>query len=261
MNNILSNSVRGALCAASAALAFGVGTPSYAGTVFLSGDTNVVNPLVGSFGVAVDPGNQQFFTNILQGGTNVVVQSSFDVGSVADAEFDFNSFYNSLSGVTSTIIDGSITPSVLSGADLLISFLPDDSFTAAEIGSLGDFLNNDGSIFFLGENGAFSQENARINEVLAELGSSLRITNDIFVSGFDTATGSQIASNPFTVGVSTFTYAAPSEVATVSGGTSLFFATTGQAFLAVETVPVPEPINVTGLLVLGLGWLLKRQMG
>ncbi|MBD2505397.1 P-loop NTPase family protein [Anabaena azotica] len=260
----LSNSIKGALCVASAMLALGVSVPSYAGTIFLSGDTNIVNPLVGSFDTPVDPGNVQFFTNILQNGTNVVVQSSNSgSSSVANAEFEFNSFYNSLPGVTSTIVSDPITESVLSDADLFISFLPDESFTAAEIESLSDFLNNGGSIFFLGENSNFPDENARINTALEGLGSNLRIVNDLFDSGFNTATGSQIASNPFTVGVNTFTYAAPSEVSTVSGGISLFFGTTGQTFLAVEnTTPVSEPSNVGGTVILAVlsGWLIKRQL-
>ncbi|QSJ15552.1 PEP-CTERM sorting domain-containing protein [Nostoc sp. UHCC 0702] len=260
----LSNSIKGALCAASAMLALGVSVPAYAGTIFLSGDTNIVNPLVGSSGQPVDPGNVQFFTNILQNGTNVVVQSNDNSDPfVANAEFEFNSFYNSLAGVTSTIVSSPITESVLSDADLFISFMPDESFAAAEIESLSDFLNDGGTIFFLGENFGFVDENARINTALAGLGSNLRIIDDSFDGGFNTATGSQIASNPFTVGVNTFTYAAPSEVSTVSGGTSLFFGTTGQTFLAVEnTTPVPEPSNVgSTVIVAGVGgWLIKRKL-
>jgi len=262
----LSNSIKGALCAASAMLALGISVPSYAGTIFLSGDTNIVNPLVGSSGEPIDLGNVQFFTNILQNGTNVVVQSNDNNDPlVINAEFEFNNFYNSLAGVTSTIVSSPITESVLSDADLFISFMPDESFTAAEIESLSDFLNNGGTSFFLGENSGFSDENARINTALAGLGSNLRIIDDLFDSGFNTATGSQIASNPFTVGVNTFTYAAPSEVSTVSGGTSLFFGTTGKTFLAVENItsvtPVTEPDAVVGTVVVGsIGWLIKRKL-
>ena len=52
------------------------------GIIFLSGDTNVTHALTGSFDVPIDPGNQQFFINILQGGAGVVVLETFHQGSV-----------------------------------------------------------------------------------------------------------------------------------------------------------------------------------
>ena len=50
----------------------------------------------------------------------------------------------------------------------------------------------------------------------------MRIINDLFDATFHTATGSQIAVDSFTAGATTFTYAAPSQVAMVDGGTFLF---------------------------------------
>ncbi|MEH2355800.1 PEP-CTERM sorting domain-containing protein [Nostoc sp.] len=254
--------IKRALCSASVILTFSIGSRSYAGTFIVSGDANIVNPLVASSNQLINPGNVQFFTNILEGGTNVIVQStsSGDDTAVEAIESEINSFYNSLTGVTSTIVNDLITPAVLSSADLFISSLPDDSFTDAEIASLGDFLENNGSIFFVGDNNNFQQENARINAALTSLGSSINILDtDIFDSGFNTATGSRIVSNPLTAGVNAFTYAGASEVV---GGTSLFLGLTRQTFLSVEnTTQVPEPSAIGGVLAIGsIGWLMKRKL-
>lgn len=229
------------------AMAFGFGVNSANALLIVSGDGNITNPLVGS---GADAGNQQFFTNILQGGDSIVVlENTFTVPSGA-SDFDLfvNTFYNSLSGVTSSIISGTVTGAQLAGADLFVAATPDDAFSASEITALANFLAGGGSIFLLGENNAFSTHNAFINAVLAGLGSGMSIIDDVFDSGFHTATGSQIALDPLTAGVATFTYAAPSRV---SGGTTLFFGTGGQAFVAYEgVVAVPEPST---LLLLGSG--------
>ena len=259
----------------SGAIAFavfaGVSTPSYAGTIFLSGDSNIVNPLVGLGVVGIDTGNQRFFTNILQGGTRVVVDG--DISSLARSsssgknfDGDINSFYNSLPGVTSSIVTGTITPSDISGANLFVSLVPARSFTTVELQSLSNFLESGNSLLFLGENSNFSSENSIINNELNALGSNLRIVNDLFDSGFNTAVGSQIASNSFTTGVTTFTYAAPSRVSVVTGGTNLFFGLNGEAFVAYEAnkTAIPEPSSTPGILafgaVLGAGVALKRQL-
>ena len=65
---------------------------SSAGTIFVSGDTNIVNPLVGSSGQPVDPGNVQFFKNVLGSGNTVLVLESTSVGSVNNADGDLNDF-------------------------------------------------------------------------------------------------------------------------------------------------------------------------
>jgi hypothetical protein len=64
--------------------------------------------------------------------------------------------------------------------------------------------------------------------------------------------GGQIAVNTFTAGVTSFRYAAPSQVA---GGTNLFFGTQQQPFVAYQsTGAVPEP-EAYGMLLAGLGLL------
>lgn len=228
--------------------------------LFLSGDTNITNPLTGSSGVAIDTGNQKFFTNILQGGQNVAVLQSTWGGSVGSAYTDVNTFYNSLPGVTSTVISGTINS--LAGYDLLVAPLPDHAFAASEISVFSNFLAQGGSIFFTGENSdiSFVMSNSVINTVLAALGSGMSIKSSIFDSGFHTATGAQIAADLFTAGVSTFTYAAPSEVL-LGGGTPLFFGTQDQTFLSYEqtsNVPIPAAFWIFGSGLLGLLGIRRR---
>lgn len=240
-----------------AVLILTVGSAQADMTVFVSGDSNIINPLSGSYGSGVDAGNQQFFTNILAGGTSVaILDTSYKDVSAANWAAEMDTHYDGLVGVGSTVFTGTVTAAQLSGVDLFISLLPDDDFTAEEIAVMTSFIYGGGDIFFLGENSNLSNYNARINSALTGLGSSLSIVNDAFDSGWNTATGSQIASDPYTAGVSTFTYGAPSQVPVVVGGTTLFSGTGGQPFVAYEVVPVPVPgallLGILGLSVAGV---------
>lgn len=242
------------------AVSFVLGINAVNAELFLSGDTNITNPLTGSSGAAIDTGNQKFFANILQGGNSVAVLKSTWTGSVGSAYTDVNTFYNSLPGVTSTVISGTINS--LAGYDLLVAPLPNNAFAASEITVFSNFLAQGGSIFFTGENNdiSFAMSNSAINAALAALGSGMSINPSIFDSGFNTAIGAQIAADPFTAGVGTFTYAAPSEVL-YGSGTPLFFGKGGQAFLSYEqtsNVPLPAAFWIFGSGLLGLLGIRRR---
>jgi hypothetical protein len=228
--------------------AFGISIHSASAELFVSGDANISNALVGQ-DTAVNTGNQQFFTNVLHGGSSVVVLQNNLSGGDNTSSF-INTYYSGLSGVTSTLYNGTVTSALLSGKNLFVAPMPDDAFTAGEISALSGFLAGGGSVFFLGEWSSFNAaRTGYINDALAGLGSALSISLAAIDLGYHTATGSQIAVDPFTAGVTSFTYAATSQV---NGGTSLFFALGEQPFVAYEGEAVPEPITI---LLLGLGLL------
>ncbi len=242
------------------AAAWLVSAPLAEADLFVSGDSNIADPLLGIYnGVpGVDTGNQQFFVNALGPGSSVaVLQSSivYGGGSASLCVTDVNQFYNSLPGKTSTIISGTI--SSLAGYNLLVAPLPDHSFTPSEINILRNFLLGGNSVFFLGENSdsAFTAANANINSDLIALGSSLQIIPDVVDPGWHTATGSQIAADPYTAGVSHCTYAAGSSV---SGGNYLLFGTAGQPFLTYTSIPEPSSLLLLGLYSLGAIGLRRK---
>ena len=244
------------------ALCLFVVLPSHAGLIVVSADANILNPVDGSGGVAVNAGNQQFLSNVLGLGTTTLVHDNCSgcAGSLTTAISAVNNYYNGLTGVSSSTLAGPITAASLAGIDLFVSILPATLYSASELSALSSF---GGSILFLGDNSAFQTQNGNINAALAALGSSISIIpNTLFDAGFHTATGSQIASDPLTAGISSLVYAAPSELL-VAGGTALFFGTGGQAFIAYDgVIAVPEPsglaLLILGLAVLTVTWRRRR---
>jgi hypothetical protein len=243
---------------AAAAIVLGLAIPASAGVILLSGDSNIGNPINGSSGASVDPGNATFFTNILGAGTTVRIQNESVNSSVGDSTAAINDLYNSQTGVGSSFFSGTITSADLSGVDLFVSVLPSDNYTAPEIAALSTFLGGGGTLFFLGENGEyFDDENTRISAALAALGSGMSLLDLSLDAGFNTVTGGHIAADPFNVGVTSFTFAYTSGVG-VSGGTTLFTSTDGTPFVAYEVAAVPEPSTVA-LLALGTAGLFRLR--
>lgn len=209
--------------------------------------------------------NAQFFENILEDGNQVgVLQGAIAVNPTTFAD-RFNDFYNGLADVTSTVLDGAVTASFLDNIDLFVAPRPLDQFATSEITALNDFYLAGGSIFFLGDyfgpnSPSGSTRNGYINEVLASLGSSLSIVDDLFGVLADPITGSGIASDPLTNGVSRFSYAAASQVA---GGTPLFYGEDNKVLIAYEAgpSPVPEPstLALLGIGLFGMGLARRRK--
>ena len=215
--------------------------------LILSGDGNITRDL------GVVAGNDTFFTNVLQGGSSVTIHEGHQGDGTSLFAENIDNFYNGAGGVSSSILSSAttITDASLAGSDLFISILPENNYMASEISAMSSFLTGGGSIFFIGENGFFDTNNLIINNALLDLGSSMSILlGTTFDNGFHLATGSQIATDSLTAGVTEFSYAAPNEVS-VNGGTSLFYGTQGQAFVSYESASVPEP-SVMALLSLGL---------
>ncbi|OPY89963.1 MAG: hypothetical protein A4E72_00894 [Syntrophus sp. PtaU1.Bin208] len=121
-----------------------------------------------------------------------------------------NNFYNSLPDVNSTILSGTLDTVDLSGISLLWAVQPADSYSAAEISTMSNFLAGGGRIAFMGEHGNYApDENARITAAIAALGGHISINVDYPDSGFHDATraNGQILDHPLTAGVNTYNYA------------------------------------------------------
>jgi hypothetical protein len=241
--------------AASVVLCWGIGPrPAYAAPIFLlSGDANVTNALNGTFEAPIDPGNQRFFSNILQGGNSVLVQTTTNFPEVVWGNA-VNGFYNS-TGISSTLTTSPVADADLAHVNLFVSIAP-DAFSATELSALTNFLNGGGSVFFLGDNsGIAGPQNMVINSELAALGSNLAIALDLSegcADNFHQLSGSEIANDPLTAGVSTFTCAAGSAVYSrniLGGSTVLFTEFNGNSLVIYEPygtpqMPVPEPTPI-----------------
>lgn len=241
-----------------------VQAPAASALVVVSADVNIAYALNGAGVPAapIDPGNQQFFTNVLSGGSTVAVLDDDPFGASSVGGEAIDGFYNGIGGVSSTLLASSttITAATLAGIDMFVAVLP-DAFSAAETTALVNFANAGGTLFLFGENFAFSARNAAINGVLTALGSAMSIVDDAFDQAvYFTAVGGQIAADPLTAGVATLSYVAPSQI---TGGTSLFFGTAGEAFVAYEAMAVAEPaalcLALAGLMALGVASRRRRQ--
>lgn len=233
-------------------LMLSLSSTSWAGTLFVSGDET---PLYyGGGGAGYD--NNVFFENILEGGDTVVIHDPVN----PNAGNFLNTFYNSLSGVTSSSVgDATLDFNSFTGVDLFITGLGSDALDSGELAALSDYFNSGGSILFTAD---YTLPFNNVNSALGALGSGLSLYGAVTDPGNNYATGDSIASDPYTLGVTSFLYGATYGV---SGGTGLFFDSEGRAFVAYESdsggggnddgngsTAVPEP-SILILLSIGLG--------
>ena len=222
-----------------------ISSSAFAGTLFVSGDSTPAF-------FAGDNDNNKFFENILQGGTQVLVHDA--TNSVLGN--NLSNFYDSLAGVSSSYVgDIVVSAALLSGVDLFVSGLFSGGLNAGEVAALNSFLASGGTALLMGE---YVTPLPNINNTLVALGSGMSLYGDLTPIGTFFATGSQIAADPYTSGVNSFTYG---YTYGVSDGTSLFFDENGRPFLAYErsNVAVPEPTTMLLLSSGLLGLLAARR--
>jgi hypothetical protein len=236
-----------------------------AGIIVAAGDATPVFSLTDTVPNPATAGNQQFFSNVLGSGTSVLVQAA---SSLSFAGPEINEFYNTLAGVTSTLLaaEATVTGADLAGKNLFLAPNP-DAFTTAEIAALGAFVGSGGSLYVMGD-GTLPSLSADINALLAGIGSNLSLGSTDFDEGDQTASGPEIVANALTSGVLSFNYGA---TVLVSGGSPLFLTNGLQPFVAVEdaATTVPEPATVllfsAALVALGitrmagLAWAHRRH--
>ncbi|MDY7012484.1 MAG: hypothetical protein SVX43_02585, partial [Cyanobacteriota bacterium] len=105
----------------------------------------------------------------------------------------------------------------LTGVNLFVCIAPQDPFQSDELLYMGRFLEEGGTLFFIGNGGwqLGNRVNDNINAAIATLGSTIRTLNNIIYGTL------KIANTPLTKDLSSLTYITPSEV-TVGDGTVLF---------------------------------------
>ena len=230
------------LKAALAGLVLSVSVFANAGLIVL-GDVNAI---------ALDnTGNKSLFTNILGDDDQVLFNTKNSSFSSS-----LNTYYNSLAGVSTSSTSSSITSGLLSTYDLLVldfGFTSNAVFTAQEVTALTSFMNAGNNVIFFGETG-YSAGVTNFNNILTDIGSSIRFTNDKTPGGY--ATSTDIATTVLTTGVSSVKYAWASYL---TGGTSLvkhnnrsIIASEGTFHQVNATIPEPSSLAIFALGIIGL---------
>lgn len=198
---------------------------------------------------AASSDNNVFFQNILQGGSHVLTHELYGTA----LGNNVSRYYDSLPGVSSTYLStATVTDDLLSEVDLFVTGSFGGLFTSNEVDAVDRFLASGGSVLFMGD---YTQSVTNINSILTGIGSEMRLYGSCLDRGTQYASGDRIATEPYTVGVSTFRYG---YTYGVSGGTPLFLDSADRAFVSYEAspasmasvVPMPGalPLLCTGLL-------------
>ncbi|MEG8038220.1 PEPxxWA-CTERM sorting domain-containing protein [Sphingomonas sp. LR60] len=253
--------------------AVALAVPASAGTLVVGGDTTSTFSLDVSPSFGGNPGNRAFYANILGDAKRVLISERTYIvpGYPSFANRNLINFYDSIGGVSVSQTANAISSDMLQGIGLLVLQFPNAAFTSSETMAIGNFVRAGGTLLLTGEASIISPvfpapdpapgvvSNTIVNDLLAGLGSSIRLGNDtIGCCGTLTAEGNDIASTPLTKGVDNFKYGA---VTSVSGGTALVYAPTDfrrtsvLPFFASETLiagAVPEPAT-WAMMILGFG--------
>jgi hypothetical protein len=217
-------------------------TPAHS-AILLSGDSSIGAEIDGNF-APVDPGNKQFFRNVLGTADKVVI---FDAGGFTASSI--NNYYNTLPGVSSTIIRTTISDATFSGGVDLFIVTTRGSYAPPELTAMRSFADRGGNIFLMGEWSGIPAR-ANVNVALQALGTSMRLLDtdvDVLGGAYTRATGDKILPDQYTAGVSSFTYAASSAI-DPGDGKILLLGSGYQPLIAY----VPEPAVSAFLLAIVL---------
>ena len=244
--------VRAAVAAVAVAL---LAVPASAGTLVVAGDSTIAfrfNTGVTS-GAPSLAGNVTFAQKLLGGGTTVQIFGGPGVPAyTAQLVAGFTGI-----GATATSFTTAITPAQLSGADLFVAFFPARAFTPDEATTIRSYLLGGGTVFLAGEattdtfgNPFGAAQNARLNDLLAGIGSSMRLEVGSFDPSdqFATLAAGEVLAHPLTAGVASFGYGLTT---TVAGGSPLLLTNALKPFVSVESI-VPEPAT-WAMLIAGFG--------
>jgi len=155
-----------------------------------------------------------------------------------DGDDDLASHYNGQTGMSATLISGVLDAAAVTPYDLFVIMLPDDAFAMDETAVLSDYVNGGGTLLLIGEqNGFSSTENGHLNTLMASLGSSMSLESQSLGSGFETASGNQIANHPINLNITSLNFGNVNSISGVASGNELIFTSgLGNVWAATENI-------------------------